>query len=371
MNNLFEWDSVVKRVVIQTTNYLDFDGSYSAGGRQRHIRDLAKVVRDDWGRDVLVVQKAIHDFIETCNNGFTVVGIKSNLTARGDPLFAYKVRKILKHDDGLIYASGEDAWPFFHQNSKVIQHGIWWDGPQSALTHFIQKARVISCMKSVRSMLCVDTNFINWLRCQGPEGLKLCGKCVYIPNYTDLSLLGISCEHKALPLNLIIARRFEEKRGTLIFIDALGILKKNRLPFKAHISTVGGLKEIRQRLVVNGVNDDVVVSEDSMEKVLSRYATADIAVVPTIWSEGTSLACVEAICSGVPVVTTPVGGLGNLIVPGFNGYLVNPDSVSIADSISRFYDLDALVRMRSNCLSMREAFGIDEWRYRVLSWLKA
>ncbi len=369
-NTLLPWESFVKRVVIQTTNYLEFDGRYSAGGRQRHIRDLATVIRDDWKRDVIVVQKATDDFIKICNNGFRVIGIKSDCSARGDPAFAYKVRKLLTEVDGLIYASGEDAWPFFSSNSKVIQHGVWWDGPQSALTQYIQKKRVLACVSAVRSMLCVDTNFINWLRCQGKQGLQLCGKCVYVPNYTDLSMIGVSSEKKKSPINLFIARRYEEKRGTNIFVDALSVLKKSGFQFKAHISTVGGFQEITQRLIKNNLCNDVVVTEDSMDDVLSRYSCADVAVIPTIWSEGTSLACVEAICSGVPVVTTPVGGLGNLVVPGFNGFLTNPDSNSIADSIKKFDDLELLSKMRTNCLMMRDSLGLDQWRRSVLNWLQ-
>ena len=364
------WSDYVQRVVIQTANYLNFDGSYSAGGRQRHIRDLASVVRDDWKRDVLIVQKGVYDFHKICDSSFQVIGIKSDCSAYGDPLFAYKVRKLIKKTDGLVYASGEDAWPFFLNNAKAIQHGIWWDGPQSLLTRYIQKKRAMACMNTIQSMLCVDTNYINWLRCQGEQGLRLCNKCVYVPNYTDLSAIKISAVHKELPIRLICARRYEEKRGTDIFIDALGILKKKGFPFKAHISTVDGLNEISQRLLQNNVIAEVTVSQDSMDEVLTRYANADVAVVPTIWSEGTSLACVEAICSGVPVVATPVGGLGNLIIPGFNGFLVNPNPHTIAHSIQQFSDLNLLTQMRSNCLTMRDALSMKEWRCRILSWLQ-
>lgn len=364
------WDDYVRRVVIQTANYLNFDGSYSAGGRQRHIRDLASVIRDGWKRDVLIIQKGTHDFTKTCDSGFLVIGIKSDCSARGDPMFAYKVRQLVKEEDGLLYASGEDAWPFFSVNSKAIQHGVWWDGPQSVFTRFVQKRRATACMNAVRSMLCVDTNFINWLRCQGKQALLLCSKCVYIPNYTDLSAIEVSRESKSVPVNLICSRRYEEKRGINLFIDALGILMKRGFPFRAHISTVGGLDEIKQRLLHNNVDELVSVSEDNMDEVLKRYCSADLAVVPTIWSEGTSLACVEAICSGVPVVATPVGGLGNLIVPGFNGFLVEPDPISIAHAIEKFADLNMLAHMRVNCLAMREALSMTEWRHRVLAWLK-
>lgn len=369
LNMNLPWGGYVSRVIIQTANYLNFDGTYSAGGRQRHIRDLATVIRDEWKREVLIVQKGYSSFSTTCEHGFSVLGIKADCSAFGDPMFSHRVRRQVKDGDGVVYASGEDAWPFFHPTAKAIQHGVWWDGPQSSFTRFVQRKRALACMSSVRSVLCVDTNFINWLRCQGRIGLDLCTKCVYVPNYTDLSKLLISNEPKQLPLNLICARRYEEKRGTNLFIDAMGLLKRRGFAFEAHISTVGGLDEIRSRLKRCGIEDEVSVSEDDMDEVLKRYGSADLAVVPTVWSEGTSLAAVEAICAGVPVIGTPVGGLGNLIIPGFNGYLVTPTPETIADAIVRCGDLASLARMRANCLSMRDALGHASWTSRVLDWL--
>lgn len=364
------WHDYVKRVLIHVTNYLEFDGQYSAGGRPRHVRDLATIVRDMWQREVVIVQKGTHNFEKQCANGFHVIGIKSNLRAKGDPCFSYKFRQLVQSGDGVLYASGEDAWPFFVQGAKAVQHGIWWDGPQSAWIHFVQKQRVIAAMKTIRSMLCVDTNFINWLRTQGKTGFALAQKCVYVPNYADLSRLAVSREIKSLPIHLICARRYEEKRGINLFIDALAVLEKKNFPFTAHISTVGGIDKVRSRLSSYNLTSKVTVSEDDMDTVLTRYAKADVAVVPTIWSEGTSLACVEAICAGVPVVATPVGGLGNLVIPDFNGYLVNPSSDSIAHAIEKFADLELLKAMRRDCLCLRSAFSMELWRQRVLEWLK-
>jgi glycosyltransferase involved in cell wall biosynthesis len=370
MNHKAAWDDYVKRVLIHVTNYLEFDGRYCAGGRPRHIRDIATVIRDMWRREVVIVQKGTHDFDKICANGFHVIGIKSNLRAEGDPGFSYKVRRLAQSGDGVLYASGEDAWPFFAQGAKAIQHGVWWDGPQSEWIRFVQKQRVIAAMRAVRSMLCVDTNFINWLRTQGKTGFALGKKCVYVPNYADLSKLSVSQETKSFPIHLICARRYEEKRGINLFIDALAILEKNNLPFTAHISAVGNIDEVRSRLSSYNLTPKVTVSEDNMDAVLTRYAKADVAVVPTIWSEGTSLACVEAICAGVPVVATPVGGLGNLIIPDFNGYLVAPVPDSIAYAIKKFADLELLKAMRMSCLSLRSALSMETWQYRVLEWLK-
>ena len=50
-------------------------------------------------------------------------------------------------------------------------------------------------------------------------------------------------------------------------------------------------------------------SVDSYEKMPAIYQGADICVIPSIGSEATSLACLEALASGCAVVATNVGGL--------------------------------------------------------------
>ncbi len=372
-NEALPWESDVPRVVIQAANYLDHEGAYSAGGRQRYIRDLAEVIRDLWRRDVLIVQKGARDFEVTCPHGFRVIGLKSNLRAYGDPGFSHKAKKIVRHDDGLIYASGEDSWPVFRAGAKAVQHGVWWDGPQSRFVRFVQRRRAISCLKAVRSMLCVDTNFINWLRCQGPLGYRLCRKCVYIPNYADGSSIDSSPvgRRDARPLSLICARRHEEKRGISLFLRSLQILKKEGFPFSAAVYSPTGLGELISEILQLDLSDCVTAGNETMDGILNRYQSADVAVVPTLWSEGTSLACIEAVCAGLPVIATPVGGLGNIVIPEFNGVLVSPDPTAIATAIKRFADPGYLEPMRRNCLSLKPALGIETWRQKVVAWLSS
>jgi len=363
------WNDYVRRVIIHSSSYLDFNGKYSVGGRQRYIRDLAKVIKNRWGREVVVVQKAQHNFETTCPDGISVIGLKSNLKAYGDPIFALKVSKIMKSSDGLLYASGEDAWPFFYDGAKAIQHGVWWDGPFSLFVRYIQKKRIMSCLKSIRSILCVDTNFINWLRCQGNEGLNLCQKCVYIPNYVDVSHITLSTRYPNKPLRLICARRFEKKRGILLFIEALGLLKRKDFHFSALVCTDQGTEEVLDKIVQYNLSEEVLITQESMDSIFKRYSEVDVAVVPTIWSEGTSLSCIEAICAGLPVVATHVGGLGNLIIPKFNGFLVTPSPIDIAQAIEKFFDFELWQSMRNNCLALRQSFDINEWREKVFDWL--
>ena len=363
------WQECAERVILYTDSYLDFEGGYNPGGRQRHIRDLAMVVRE-WGRDVLVVQKGTHDFENTCPAGIPVIGIKSNLSAKGDFRFSRASRGVAKRGDVWLYASGENAWPYFAENSKAIQHGIWWDGPQKLVTRLIQRQRALEMMRSTKSVFCVDTNFINWIRGQGPTGYELSKKCQYISNYADLDKVIPTIRTSAGPLSLVIARRFEHKRGIIIFVDALARLSHMGIDFTAQICAIGGKDQVRERVIFHDLQGVVSVTEETMDSVLNVYKKHHIAVVPTLWSEGTSLACIEAIVAGLPVVVSPVGGLGNLVIPGFNGVIINPEPQALATAIADIWTGGTWQRMHQNCLSMREAFGIDQWRLRVLAWLK-
>ncbi len=364
------WDSYVKRVVIQVTNYLNYDGSPCFGGRSRYVRDLALIVKNAWKKDVLVVQKATRPFSITCPDGIPVLGMQIAPRSYSDPLFTKRVSRLLRNDDGLIYAAGEDAWPFFRSGAKAVQHGIWWDSPQSAVVRTIQNLRALSCVSHVRSVLCVDTNFINWVRMHGARGVRLCNKCEYIPNYADTDEIGIRERPQGGVLKIICARRFEYKRGIMLFVDALRLLKQAGISFEAHVSAVGGVEVVRNRLNEFALSDQVTVSEDSLDRVLERYRNFDVAVVPTIWSEGTSLSCVEAVCAGLPVVATPVGGLGNLIIPGHNGFIARPDAEDIARHLAILANRPVWDELHGNCLRMRGALSRSTWEGRILDWIK-
>ena len=140
----------------------------------------------------------------------------------------------------VLYASGDDVWPFFLPNSKVIQHGIGWDGEQARWFRRLQDLRSLGMARMARSVLCVDTNYINWLRCQSNEGYRLATKCEYIPNYADLDRIAPSDRPLGDRLSIISARRNEHIRGLDLLIDALGLLKKGRCRLRgAHLDQQG------------------------------------------------------------------------------------------------------------------------------------
>jgi glycosyltransferase involved in cell wall biosynthesis len=368
------WDDEAERVVVHTSHYLDFDGTERRGGRARLLTELIWLMREAWGRPVVVVQKGERDFETVDGDGVPVIGLKAPLTSAGDAVLGRRVRSLLRRGDVVFYGAGaQGAFPFHVDGAKGVQHGIGWDGPYSPVHRRYHALVNVAFARAARSILCVDTNFGNWLRMRGERGLELAAKCVYVPNFADIDRIPTGPLDRAPgdPLRLVWARRNERKRGPELFLDALVALRSQGVRFEAAMYAVGRHAELRGAIAARGLTERVDVREAGMEEILSAYQHFDVAVVPTLWSEGTSLACVEALCAGVPAVVTPVGGLGNLVIPGFNGEVVPPDAAALAGAIAGYVDEDRWRAQRAACLSLRPTFSLESWRARVLPWLRS
>jgi glycosyltransferase involved in cell wall biosynthesis len=366
-----DWRSA-HRVVIHTSKYRAFDGTVGHGGRIRVISDLIAVVRGVVDVPIIVVQKGEESFEVQEPDGTRVIGIKAGLNARGDHQLGRGLSRILEEDDALLYASGaQGAYPYFFEGAKGLQHGIGWDGPYGSLHRGYHNRINKAFAKAMSQILTVDTNFINWLRQQGAAGIVLAEKCHYLPNYADLDALGSTPEVRDphTPLRILYARRFDPKRGPFLFLDTLSVLQEAGVDFEARMFSVGGHEALAAAVDTRELSGRVSLREASMSAILSEYSWADISVVPTVWSEGTSLAAVEALCAGVPVITTPVGGLANVVVPKFNGDVVPPTATSLAEALVYASDKETYRTLRANCISMRPSLGKARWAQGVRDFL--
>jgi glycosyltransferase involved in cell wall biosynthesis len=173
-------------------------------------------------------------------------------------------------------------------------------------------------------------------------------------------------------IKIVYARRFEVKRGPYLILDAAEILKEKGFQFKLIMSSaVGhdGSEIIYQESIKRGILDYVDIRSNTMDSIMNLYSEGDISVVPTIWSEGTSYSAVEALCAGLPVVTTTVGGLPNLVLPEHNGFVVPPRADFIANAIMRYADKDLWKKHHDNAISMRNALSLTKWSSAVVKWI--
>src|SRR5688572_982208 len=100
------WDSWVRRVILHVPTYLSTSGHPTSGGLQRKVRDIGRLIRDNWGRDCVIVQKARRGFEIIDESGFTVIGIPSQLSVRGDPGFGLATSRMVQSNDAIIYMGG-------------------------------------------------------------------------------------------------------------------------------------------------------------------------------------------------------------------------------------------------------------------------
>jgi glycosyltransferase involved in cell wall biosynthesis len=115
----------------------------------------------------------------------------------------------------------------------------------------------------------------------------------------------------------LVARKFRNAK----FIIAGKGLSNEMKKLVSHAAKLG----VKDNIVFTGYFPD--------EKLPKLYQAADIFAFSTFY-ENLPFAVLEALSSGLPVVTTNVGGIPEMIESGRNGFLVQPSNAKeLADRI--------------------------------------
>lgn len=150
---------------------------------------------------------------------------------------------------------------------------------------------------------------------------------------------GIDVRRFAPPVNgnrgneLILAvGRLDAMKGFHILISACDELKRNGTRFKCRIIGEGPeRKHLSDLITRHGVSPEVeLFGAVPQEKLMSHYHEAALFVLPSVITptnryDGIPNVLVEAMATGLPVVSTAISGIPELIEPGKTGYLVPPD----------------------------------------------
>jgi len=145
-------------------------------------------------------------------------------------------------------------------------------------------------------------------------------------------------------LILIVTHNFRLK-GVPMLLRAVKSLKKRKMP--VHLAVVGGKRlggwiGSARRLGI----ERVVSFVGSVDDTVPYYAAADLYVHPTFY-DACSLVVLEALSSGLPVVTSAQNGAGELMTEGIEGYVI-PDPADLGELLGRIellFDADLRRRM--------------------------
>lgn len=350
----------------------------SIGGVETYIRELAKTCQMA-GFKVVVCQKSPAVFSDVFD-GITVEGVVSP----GKNQFFYKkVRRKYGNSAFYIIDSDQEDIRAKEDNVVVIQHGIAFDGPLSGkgwlrftvVRQVVKLLKVISNIRrsrNVRHMVCVDYNYFNWIRTV--SWLQFQDSIRVIPNFTssviERDALVRKLEKDARK-RIIFARRFVDYRGTLLFAEVTDKLIR-KYPYLqitfAGDGPLGPMLKEKYRGIEN-----VLITSFSAEDSVDFHTGYDIAVVPTLYSEGTSLALCEAMAAGCYPVATHVGGMTNMLIHQYNGSLVFPSGEAIykeIDTVLQLPEEEFYRRVEHAWETARYSFCLEKWRESWVDYLR-
>jgi glycosyltransferase involved in cell wall biosynthesis len=367
------------KVAILYNKFFDHDGREQLiGGVETYISNLAKLCRE-MEMETTIYQWSNQPF-EKSVNGLNVKGVPVchlPYKKRKPAFFRAVAVEIDADKDILIFGADHVSVPTKNPRHISIQHGISWDLPVQYMTsRKIAKyewAAKIKKLRSIRSnkqnfencqnTVCVDYNFLNWYRTivtKEPEWHHIW----VIPNSaqaaSDDQVKSRNYANK--DIRILFARRFVQMRGTRLIAEATKYLlgKYNDISF-----TFAGEGPDENWLRGQFATEERVQFTKYMpDEVLDIHLEHDVAVVPSLASEGTSLSVAEAMATGCPVVATATGGITNMIIDRYNGILVMPNAQSLREGIESLIENPEL-RRRIGVRAYetaRDAFSLVQWK---------
>lgn len=100
-----------------------------------------------------------------------------------------------------------------------------------------------------------------------------------------------------------------------------------------------GAENLRRQVADLGIGDKVLMPGDQTD-VVPWLRAMDVFVLPSYANEGVPQAIMQAQACGIPVISTPVGSIGEIIADDETGVLVTPQNASCLGA--------AMVRLRDN-----------------------
>ena len=369
----------MKKAAITYSQFFNRQGTARAlGGVETYIYYLSKLLVK-MGFEVVIYQSSDVVFKKELE-GVKVVGVK-HAGCNAQSLYDEALNFVEESNGILIFGADQHSVKTNYARAINIMHGIAWDLPadiickaggrykligkipkfgQLLAKKLLGKTR-LKQIENTKHCVLVDYNSINWYRTQVHSTIKSSYKVIlnfasFPGNYQpDLA------KHNDKYLRILFARRFQKFRGSEIMMDAVSRLIEERSDFQVVFAGEGPEKEAIENRFID--NPQVIIESYLPEESIKYHEGFHIAVIPSLASEGSSLSLAEAMGAGCAVIASDVGGMTNMVIDGFNGFLIRPNATDLYDQLVKLLDSPEL-RLRLADGAQRTAmaaFSLEKW----------
>jgi phosphatidyl-myo-inositol dimannoside synthase len=183
----------------------------------------------------------------------------------------------------------------------------------------------------------------------------------FIPNGVDLSSFrpGLAIPDNG-PLHVICVARLIERKGQNHLIKAVKRLTDSGVDvILTLIGTGDKQREYEDQARRFGVSDRVrFVGYVPREEINASYNSAHVFALPS-YNEGMSLAALEAMAAGLPLVVTRTGGTAELVEERVNGYSFNWADIDALTSYLHMFAQDRALARRMAAASHARAVSFS------------
>ncbi|MFT3970639.1 MAG: glycosyltransferase [Micropruina sp.] len=164
-------------------------------------------------------------------------------------------------------------------------------------------------------------------------------------------------------LRILDVGQLVPEKGAPVLLDAATRLAERGVDFELRFVGGGDLHEQLQRdITARGLAGRVaLVGSVGQDDILAHYHWADVFCLPS-FQEGLPVVLMEAMATGIPVVTTPINGIPELVKDGRNGYLVPPGRADLLAAALATLAADAGLREQLGVLAREDVvdgFALD------------
>lgn len=299
--------------------------SKQSGGLEQASLDYAAAFLR-LGHQVSLVLSTQSPFLHVAEQvGCQVHCVASNYGHVDIPAMIALRRRIKREQPDIIFAHGNRA-------ISLLRWAAMGLAPLVAVNHTLSVKRSVP----VANVIVVNGELRKKLHALGhchPSSVYV------VPNMVDTKVVPVKDvqeHHSATPMIGALAR-FSPEKGLDVFLQALAILKKHGVPFKAKIGGDGNLRPDLEKLSVELDVADKVEFCGWIEDRDAFYRSLDVFCLPSR-HETFGIVMLEALLRKIPVVTTNTTGPREL-AEGHNVALFVPteDANALADGMVRMF----------------------------------